>query len=108
MVQKPPWSPIICSSIVYDHSHSGGMACAYNLAKPKHDMNTNFESTYGLVVRSQEKSRNILEILVYAIFILSVVAMILQFAQTPAKISAPGLEPRIANHASAANLPAES
>ena len=71
-------------------------------------MNTNFESTYALVMRSQEKSRNVLEIVVYAIFILSVVAMIWQFAQTPVSISAPGLEPRIACHTSAAKLLAGS
>ena len=71
-------------------------------------MNTNFKSTYALVVRSQEKRRNVLEILVYAIFILSVVAMILQFAQTPVKVSAPGLEPRIAYHTYAVKLPAGS
>jgi hypothetical protein len=71
-------------------------------------MNTNFESTYALPVRSQERSRTVLEILVYAIFILSVVAMILQFAQTPVNISAPGLEPSIACHTFAANLPAGS
>jgi hypothetical protein len=70
-------------------------------------MNTNFESTYALVVRSQEKSRTVLELLLYAIFILSVVAMIWQFAQTPMKISARGLEPNIA-HTSAAKLPLES
>jgi len=69
-------------------------------------MNTNFESTYALVVRSQEKSRTALEMLVYAIFILSVIAMIWQFAQTPVTISAPGLKPCIACHTSAARLPA--
>ena len=71
-------------------------------------MNTNFESTYALVVRSQEKSRTVLELLLYAIFILSVVAMIWQFAQTPMNISAPGLEPNIAAHTSAAKVPLES
>jgi hypothetical protein len=71
-------------------------------------MNTNFESTYALVVRSQEKRRIALETLVYALFILSVVAMIWQFAQTPVNISAPGLEPGIACHTSAAKLPAGS
>jgi len=71
-------------------------------------MNTNFESTYALVVRSQEKGRTVLEILLYAIFILSVVAMIWQFAQTPMKISAPGLEPSIACHTSAGTISTES
>ncbi|HEU5247903.1 MAG TPA: hypothetical protein VFU09_12515 [Candidatus Udaeobacter sp.] len=71
-------------------------------------MNTNFESTYALLVRSQEKSRTVLEMLVYAIFILSVVAMIWQFAQTPVNLSASGLEPGIACNTSAAKLPAGS
>ena len=40
----------------------------------------NFESTYALLVRSEEKKRNLLEILVYALFILSAVFSIWQFA----------------------------
>jgi hypothetical protein len=40
----------------------------------------NFESTYALLVRSEEKKRNVMEIVVYALFILSVVFSIWQFA----------------------------
>ena len=40
----------------------------------------NFESTYALLVRSEEKKRNMLEILVYALFILSAAFSIWQFA----------------------------
>ena len=40
----------------------------------------NFESTYALLVRSEEKNRTRLETLVYAILILSAVASIWQFA----------------------------
>ena len=40
----------------------------------------NFESTYALLIRSEEKKRNVLEILVYALFILSAVSSIWQFA----------------------------
>jgi hypothetical protein len=40
----------------------------------------NFESTYALLVRSEEKKRNVLEILVYALIILSAVFSIWQFA----------------------------
>ena len=61
-------------------------------------MNDQFESTYALLVRSEEKGRGALEILVYAVFILSVVFSIWQFAQTPVKLSAPGLEPCVACH----------
>jgi hypothetical protein len=46
-------------------------------------MNNKFESTYALLVRSEEKGRAVLEILVYAVFILGVVLSIWQFAQTP-------------------------
>ena len=61
-------------------------------------MNNQFESAYALLVRSEEKGRGVLEILVYAIFILGVIVSIWQFAQTPVKISAPGLEPRVVFH----------
>ena len=53
---------------------------------------------YALLVRSEEKGRGVLEILVYAVLILGVVFSIWQFAQTPVKISAPGLEPSVAWH----------
>jgi hypothetical protein len=39
-----------------------------------------FESTYALLVRSEEKSRSRLEVLVYALFLLSAVFSIWQFA----------------------------
>jgi hypothetical protein len=40
----------------------------------------NYESTYALLVRSEDKSRSRLEVLVYALFILSAVVSIWQFA----------------------------
>jgi hypothetical protein len=40
----------------------------------------NYESTYALLVRSEEKSRSRLEVIVYALFILSAVFSIWQFA----------------------------
>jgi hypothetical protein len=52
-------------------------------------MNTKFESTYALLVRSEEKSRTILETVLYAIAILSAVVCIWQFAQTPLRVSTP-------------------
>src|SRR5437764_4937430 len=39
-------------------------------------MNNQFESTYALLVRSEEKGRGVLEILVYAVFILGVILSI--------------------------------
>jgi len=61
-------------------------------------MNNKFESTYALVVRSEEKGRGVLENAVYAAFILSVVFSILQFALTPVTVPAPGTKPCVACH----------
>lgn len=55
-------------------------------------MKTN-ESTYALLVRSEEKSRGILEVVLYAFFILSAVASIWQFAVQPVNVPAAGLSP---------------
>lgn len=43
----------------------------------------NYESTYALLVRSEEKNRTLLETVAYAIFILSAVFTIWQFAHQP-------------------------
>ncbi len=41
------------------------------------------KSTYRLLVQSEEKSRNILEIALYVLFAVSAVASIWQFAEQP-------------------------
>ena len=41
------------------------------------------ESTYALLVRSEEKKRALFETIVYGLIILSTVAAILQFADQP-------------------------
>ena len=56
-------------------------------------MNNHEESTYALLVRSEEKSRTALETVAYSTCILSVVVAIWQFAHEPVKIPAQGLEP---------------
>ena len=61
-------------------------------------MNNKFESTYALLVRSEEKGRSVLEIAVYAAFILSVVFSILQFAQMPMTVPGHGTKPCVACH----------
>jgi len=61
-------------------------------------MKNQFESTYALVVRSEEKGRGVLEIAVYAASILSVAFSIWQFAQTPVTAPAPGTKPCVACH----------
>jgi hypothetical protein len=55
-------------------------------------MNNQFESTYALLVRSEEKGRGVLEAVLYLAFILSAVLLIWEFAQTPVRIQAVGLE----------------
>ena len=41
------------------------------------------ESTYAMLVRSEEKKRALLEMIVYSLVILSALAAILQFADQP-------------------------
>jgi hypothetical protein len=55
-------------------------------------MNNQFESTYGLLIRSEEKGRGVLEAMLYVAFILSAVLLIWAFAQSPVSIEAVGLE----------------
>jgi hypothetical protein len=54
-------------------------------------MKTN-ESTYALLVRSEEKERGWLETILYAFFILSAVAAICQFAFQPVRVPAAGID----------------
>jgi hypothetical protein len=82
--------------------HAGCIECWYSTKA--NIMNNQFESTYGLLVRSEEKGRGVLEIVVYAVFILSIVSAIWQFTQTPVKVRAPGAEPCVACHATATRL----
>ena len=51
------------------------------------------ESTYALLVRSEEKSRGVLEIVLNALFIFSAVVPLWQLAQQPVKVPAAGLQP---------------
>lgn len=45
------------------------------------------ESTYALLVRSEEKDRSLFETIVYSLLILSAVAAIWQFAHQPINLS---------------------
>jgi len=75
------------NNFVLSHLRRGsfhGTRYAYSLGiNQTNIMNNKFESTYALLVRSEEKGRGVLEILVYAVFILGVVLSIWQFVQTP-------------------------
>jgi hypothetical protein len=70
------------------------------------NMNTKSESTYRMLMRSQEKGRTVLEIMVFVLCVFSVVVVIWQFAHTPLETSAPGVAPCIACETSAPKLPA--
>jgi len=50
------------------------------------------ESIYALLIRSEEKSRNIIEMAICPILILGAVIAIWQFAQQPVNIPAAGLK----------------
>jgi hypothetical protein len=55
-------------------------------------MNNQFESTYALLVRSEEKGRGVLETVLYVAFIFSAVLLIWEFAQSPVSMPAPGFQ----------------
>jgi hypothetical protein len=55
-----------------------------------------FESTYALIVRSEEKSRSILETIVYVTLILIAIFSMFQFAQHPVRVPASGITPCVA------------
>ena len=61
-----------------------------------------------MLVRSKERGRGILEILVFAAVILSIVLSIWQFAETPLKVPAPGTGPCVACDATKTQLRADS
>lgn len=50
------------------------------------------ESTYALLIRSEEKSRNVIEMAICPILILGAVIAIWQFAQQPVSIPSTGLK----------------
>ena len=50
------------------------------------------ESTYALLIRSEEKSRNVIEMAICPILILGAVIAIWQFAQQPVNIPPTGLD----------------
>ena len=49
------------------------------------------KSTYALLIRSEEKSRNVFEVIIYPLLILGPLIAIWQFAQQPVNIPAAGL-----------------
>jgi len=55
------------------------------------DASVAHESTYALLVRSEERERSFFEMVVYGLFILSAVTAIWQFAQQPVTLPANGV-----------------
>ena len=62
-------------------------------------------STYALLVRSEEKSRSALETILYSTCILSVVIAIWQFAHQPVNLPSSGSEPGIVAEVVLTNSP---
>src|SRR5712692_5063353 len=60
------------------------------LYKKGNEIDMKNRSTYALLVQSEEKSRNILETALYALFALSAVVSIWQFAQQPMRLPIDG------------------
>ena len=70
-----------------------GMALALADCMNHQTLNNNqFESTYALLVRSEEKGRGVLEAVLYVAFILSAVVLIWEFAHSSIGIPSGGLE----------------
>jgi hypothetical protein len=63
------------------------------------------ESSYALLIRSEEKNRNVFEMVIYPLLILGPLIAIWQFAQQPVNIPAAGLKgaPGVVCNASAQN-----
>ncbi len=55
------------------------------------DTTTGFESTYALIVRSEERERGFSEGVAYAVFMLSAIFSIWQAAHQPVTVPAEGL-----------------
>ena len=56
-------------------------------------MNNEAQSTYGLLVQSEEKGRSIMETVVYALVGLSAIVSIWQFAEQPNRLPIDGAKP---------------
>src|SRR5215467_16050054 len=67
-------------------------------------MNKQFESTYALLVRSEEKGRGVLEAVLYVAFILSAALLIWEFAVSPVRIETVGLEQALVSQAASTQV----
>jgi hypothetical protein len=82
---------VLVMSELHDHVFCGmPLALADCMNHQTH--NNQFESTYALLVRSEEKGRGVLEAVLYVAFILSAVVLIWEFAHSSVSLPAVGLE----------------
>jgi hypothetical protein len=78
--------------IVIAASHSPSEGSVMNAQTNTTDQSENqHESTYALLIRSEEKSRNVIEMAIYPSLILGAIIAIWQFVQQPVNIPATGL-----------------
>ena len=61
-------------------------------------MNNQHDSTYALLIRSEEKSRGVMEALLYGLIALSTVISICQFARQPSPLPIDGLSATSGEH----------
>jgi hypothetical protein len=61
------------------------------------------ESTYALLIRSEERSRNVFEVVIYPLLILGPLIAIWQFAQQPVNIPAAGWKAQVGFDSSVQN-----
>ncbi len=71
-------------------------------------MNDEFESTYALLVRSEEKGRGVLETVLYVAFILSAVLLIWEFAHSSLRILPGGPEQNAVSRAAKTEMVSRS
>ena len=71
-------------------------------------MNNEFESTYALLVRSEERGRGVLETVLYVAFILSAVLLIWEFAHSSLRIPPGGPEQNIVGRAAKTQMVSRS
>ena len=99
---------VIVMSRLRDSEFCGTPLALANCMNHETLMNDQFESTYALLVRSEEKGRGVLETVLYVAFILSAVLLIWEFAQSSVSIPAAGLEQGIVSRAAKTQMVSRS
>jgi hypothetical protein len=71
-------------------------------------MNDEFESTYALLMRSEEKGRGVLETVLYVAFILSAVLLIWEFAHSSLRVQPDRVGQQIVRNAAKTQMISQS